>query len=419
MVKQKAYELLQETINQGIDALGRFLESDLKKHLFLIMHDGMEYYPAKKPAAEELRRVIKYLPVFADDQFYYVHDQQLLVLQVSSPDQAEHLYILIRKVMEMEIQPIMKEVDTARLALVCFLSSEISVARRVRKKTDDILSRAFESRHFSVEDILTDHGIRLDKTQEYRIMLVDFGKPLSESTTVDFKANLLQFARKQREVALYPLIWRGKGVVILRENGSREDLSASEVDDSLRSFVVSWQKSFSKRYGISLSIGIGDSHPLKELQVAYREARVVLAYGQTKNQTGFCKSFHDIGLLRPLFAGGIEPVLTFCRQTLGRLMDYDRENDADFLITLKLLMETNFNYKAAAEMLFVHVNTVRYRYDKIAQLLEKDLSDPDVRFDLYVAVRMSEIFGILHLLPVGYIGDVREKQHGRTASGEN
>ena len=82
-------------------------------------------------------------------------------------------------------------------------------------------------------------------------------------------------------------------------------------------------------------------------------------------------------------------------------------------------METNFNYKAAAEMLFVHVNTVRYRYDKIAQLLEKDLSDPDVRFDLYVAVRMSEILGVLHLLPVGYIGDVRERQHGRTASGES
>lgn len=75
MVRQKAYELLQETINQGAGALGQFLETALKRHLLFIMHDGMEYYPERKPAGEELRQVIKHLPSFADDQFHYIHDQ--------------------------------------------------------------------------------------------------------------------------------------------------------------------------------------------------------------------------------------------------------------------------------------------------------------------------------------------------------
>lgn len=419
MVRQKAYELLQETINQGAGALGQFLETALKRHLLFIMHDGMEYYPERKPAGEELRQVIKHLPSFADDQFHYIHDQHLLVMQVSLPDAAAHLYLLVRRVMEADIPAIMKGVEPARLALTYFLRNEITVQHRVEQKTNDILSQAFESQRFRIEDILTDFDIRLDASQDYHVMLVDLGDSVTDSTAVDFKASLMQFERKHRELSLYPLFWRGKGIVILQDMRDQVELTPSEVDSSLRTLIIGWQKSFSKRYGISLSIGVGDRHPLREMKVAYREAQVALAYGETKSQRGFCKCFQDIGLLRPLFAGGMEPVLTFCRRTLGRIMDYDRENDADFLITLKLLMETNFNYKAAAEMLFVHVNTVRYRYDKIAQLLEKDLSDPDVRFDLYVAVRMSEILGVLHLLPVGYIGDVRERQHGRTASGES
>lgn len=419
MVKQKAYGLLQEAINQGVGALGQSLETELKRHILFIMHDGMEYYPEKKPAGEDIRQVIKVLPSFSDEQFYYLQTRQLLVLKVSLPQGVGCLYLLIRKVEEPEIPVIMKSVEPARLALTCFLRNEITVQQRVEQKTNDILSQAFESRQFCMEDFLADFDIRLDPSQGYYVMLVDFCRSIPDSTVVDFKASLMQFECKHREVTAYPLFWRGKGVVILQDLREQEGWASAEVDASLRAFIIRWQKSFSKRYGVSLSIGVGDCHPLRELKTAYREAEIALAYGETKSQRGFCRCFQDVGLLRPLFAGGIEPVLTFCRRTLGRIMDYDRDNEADLLITLKLLMETKSNYKATAEMLFVHVNTVRYRYDKIAQLLEKDLSDPDVCFDLYVAVRMSEILSALHLLPVRGSRDLRDKQHGRRASGAN
>lgn len=192
MVRQKAYELLQETINQGAGALGQFLETALKRHLLFIMHDGMEYYPERKPAGEELRQVIKHLPSFADDQFHYIHDQQLLVMQVSLPDAAAHLYLLVRRVMEADIPAIMKGVEPARLALTYFLRNEITVQHRVEQKTNDILSQAFESQRFRIEDILTDFDIRLDASQDYHVMLVDLGDSVTDSTAVDFKASLMQ-----------------------------------------------------------------------------------------------------------------------------------------------------------------------------------------------------------------------------------
>ncbi len=72
--------------------------------------------------------------------------------------------------------------------------------------------------------------------------------------------------------------------------------------------------------------------------------------------------------------------------TLGRLLDYDGENDADLLATLKLLLETNFNYMTTAAELFAHADTVRVR----------------------------EIFVDMHILPSGYVENVssaREKIH--------
>lgn len=112
----------------------------------------------------------------------------------------------------------------------------------------------------------------------------------------------------------------------------------------------------------------------------------------------------------------MEPAFAFCRSALGRLLDYDGENDADLLATLKLLLETNFNYSATAADLFVHANTVRYRSEKIEQLLARDLRDPDVRFNLYAAVRVREILVDMHILPDGYVGKAHEKVHGSEAA---
>ena len=45
----------------------------------------------------------------------------------------------------------------------------------------------------------------------------------------------------------------------------------------------------------------------------------------------------------------------------------------------------------------------------------RDLSDPDVRFNLYAAVRVQEILVDMHILPDGYVGKVHEKVHGSEA----
>ena len=88
----------------------------------------------------------------------------------------------------------------------------------------------------------------------------------------------------------------------------------------------------------------------------------------------------------------------------GRGAVYDC--DAKLQITLRTLFDTNFSYKLTAEKLFIHVNTVRYRCDKIALLLAVDLNQPDTRFNLYAAFRVGDVLKVLNLLQPGYIGNI-------------
>ena len=45
-----------------------------------------------------------------------------------------------------------------------------------------------------------------------------------------------------------------------------------------------------------------------------------------------------------------------------------------------------------------------------------DLRDPDVRFNLYAALRVQEILVDMHILPGGYVGRVHEKLHSSEAA---
>ena len=54
--------------------------------------------------------------------------------------------------------------------------------------------------------------------------------------------------------------------------------------------------------------------------------------------------------------------------------------------------------------------------EKIEQLLMLDLRDPDVRFNLYAALRVQEILVDMHILPGGYVGRVHEKLHSSEAA---
>ncbi len=52
---------------------------------------------------------------------------------------------------------------------------------------------------------------------------------------------------------------------------------------------------------------------------------------------------------------------------------------------METYLEHNCNANAAAEALFIHRNTMRYRMDKIKRILDDDISDMSVSLELKLA----------------------------------
>ncbi|MFC7766468.1 PucR family transcriptional regulator [Leucobacter soli] len=85
------------------------------------------------------------------------------------------------------------------------------------------------------------------------------------------------------------------------------------------------------------------------------------------------------------------PLQSIGDQILKVLIDYDAENDAQLVSTLKVYLESNCQATVAAQRLFVHRNTLRYRLRLIGKLTGADLDDFEVLVNFYLAVLALEM----------------------------
>ena len=79
---------------------------------------------------------------------------------------------------------------------------------------------------------------------------------------------------------------------------------------------------------------------------------------------------------------------TFRDRVLGPLDDYDREHRSDLVPTLRAFLDHSGSWTRCAEVLHLHVNTLRYRIQRIEQLTGRDLSSLPDRVDLFLALQL-------------------------------
>jgi DNA-binding PucR family transcriptional regulator len=77
----------------------------------------------------------------------------------------------------------------------------------------------------------------------------------------------------------------------------------------------------------------------------------------------------------------------FATRVLGPVLEYDARNDAGLFDTLRAFMDCSGSWSRTAESLHVHVNTVRYRIERVEQLTGRDLSSLEDRVDVFLALR--------------------------------
>ncbi|HEU5474739.1 MAG TPA: helix-turn-helix domain-containing protein [Actinophytocola sp.] len=76
---------------------------------------------------------------------------------------------------------------------------------------------------------------------------------------------------------------------------------------------------------------------------------------------------------------------------LARLIDYDRRHDSKLVETLRAWLDAFGDVVAAADSVFVHQNTFRYRLRRVAEVGQCDLGDPDQRFATMLQLRVLRL----------------------------
>ncbi|KAB7708278.1 hypothetical protein F9802_06145 [Bacillus aerolatus] len=165
--------------------------------------------------------------------------------------------------------------------------------------------------------------------------------------------------------------------------------SESRVIKEIKDKCLSMISEFETK-GFSASIGIGAiAKNINELSQSYKDAWRALKIGKKLNASPGVFFIHD--LFFEDLVSSIQKDLSK-RYILNMLTTLQEQPDwEDLSKTICAWCESGFNQKNAANMLFIHRNTLHYRLNKIHEISGIDLKNYKNAFMLYLAVLMANM----------------------------
>ncbi|MGI6449936.1 MAG: PucR family transcriptional regulator [Desulfitobacteriia bacterium] len=188
-----------------------------------------------------------------------------------------------------------------------------------------------------------------------------------------------------------PIVFRKKGevAVILVADKSNAHERIAYLDLLVKKIMALAEERLSPRI---VRVGSGRTYQTaNEIFRSYQEAKVALELGRIMNIRSKTPFFRELGLARILYNHDQQELAEFYWDTLGDLVRYDAEQSGDLVKTLEQYLLNSCDLKAAADALFLHPNTLRYRLRRIEEILEINLNDFDTKLDLMTAFKIKHI----------------------------
>ena len=163
------------------------------------------------------------------------------------------------------------------------------------------------------------------------------------------------------------------------------------------------------------AIGISDPRPgLEDLDAPYREALTAAAVSERVGR-GVLR-FGDLGLYRLFFdTDHADRIEEHIERWLGPLLHYDAQHHTELVETLAAHL-TGASREEVAAQLFIHPSTLKYRLRRIREIFNLNLSEPESRFNIELALRLVQMRRYIRA-PGGGEGAERYGRAGRRERG--
>ncbi len=186
--------------------------------------------------------------------------------------------------------------------------------------------------------------------------------------------------------------------IISVPQAERSDLAAK-----LREIFGRIQQKLKQVSPFTITIGVGNYYDnIADVHKSYAESRISINLGYTLRWFDCILFYRDMGLYRMLTPIAANPeTQDFCERFLKPLEDYDRENGRELMDTLQEIVQCGWNLKKASENLFLHYNSMKYRYSKICTVMNLDFDDHANRL-------MTENAIVVYMMNRRQIPDVKQ-----------
>lgn len=177
-------------------------------------------------------------------------------------------------------------------------------------------------------------------------------------------------------------------VAAFRQNG--EDKCTKEKNiNMMRQIIEAIKRNYSN---ISLFAGMGRCYyDINELWKSYEEAKKSLSFARIFKNDSIIH-YDNLGIFRLLCMEHQENEINkFYKEMIEPLKEYDEQKGGELIKTLQMYYECGGNLKKVSEKMYIHYNTILYRIQKIQQITNMNLSNPNDRLNLEVSLKIMSI----------------------------
>ena len=123
------------------------------------------------------------------------------------------------------------------------------------------------------------------------------------------------------------------------------------------------------------------------VSTAYKQAEQALSVARRRGRALVEHEELVAGSVLPLLAD--DAVRAFADGMLRSLREHDAKGRGDLVASLRAWLSRHGQWDAAAADLGVHRHTLRYRMRRVEEILGRSLDDPDVRMELWLALKAT------------------------------
>jgi PucR family transcriptional regulator, purine catabolism regulatory protein len=300
------------------------------------------------------------------------NDYELIIHEISNPINSEDFMILENAVKFLQMELLKKYV----------------VSQNIYQQKNNIIGDLLNDRLYDKRDIdEVLESLNLDSCKYYKVIIIrlyqrEDNKSLDKNQMAPILIKIRNIFRTHFSNSAF-MEKSDRVVFLLNFDHVKTNLSAEFIDKLMQPLVA--ENLFKEYYyGISISSKAEKS----DIPRANKEALDTQKILRLFHNSNTILPYEELGIYKLfLETNGLEELQKFVSPKINKFrLDYP-----ELFNTLKIFLDANQSYTVTSEKLFLHQKTVRYRIDKIKDILGTELTNPEEILQIQIAARLFKL----------------------------